>query len=99
MNNAEIVELFEKADGRMSVGVMLNIARASALVEVEEQITRDMIEVMPIIKYIPWVMGEIQCKRGLIRAEFEKMVAPYRVTEGTEGTKVVEGYYSKGGAL
>lgn len=87
MSNEEIIELFEKADGRMSVSAMLNIARASEVVKLEERVTHAIIEVMPIVKHMPWVVGEIQRKRDLIRAEFEKLVAPYRVTEGTEGTK------------
>lgn len=98
MTNAQIMDLYERSAKPMSVDVMLNIARASEVVKLEEKITSAIVGVVPIIKYVPWVMDEMQRKRALIRSEFEKLVAPYRVTEGTEGTKVIEGYYSKGGA-
>lgn len=99
MTNKQIIDLFEKADGRMSVESMLNIARGSQTVELEEVVTAAIIKVMPIVKYMPWVMDEIQSKRDLIRAEFEKLVAPYRGAEGTKVTEETAGCELKGGML
>lgn len=96
MTNAQIMDLYERSAKPMSVDAMLNIAKASAILELEASIFDLTLRSMPMLRWMPGVAEAIQKKRNEMRRQFDEMVAPYRVTEETKGT---EEYQSKGGML